>query len=113
MYIHCVITYCLYELLWSHLWIHGIKNPAFIRHRLKLQDRGAMPLSVPLWACIITFNISYKLRFFVIFVRHFLSVKVIFMYFSVLLLLLFPYLLHLLHVLQVQPGELRTSKLYL
>jgi hypothetical protein len=67
MYVHCVITCCLYELLWSHLWIHGIKNPAFIRHRLKLQDRGAMPLSVPLWACSITFNTSYKLRFFVIF----------------------------------------------
>jgi len=45
----------------------SVKNPAFIRHRLKLQDRGAMPLPVPLWAYSITSNTSYKLRFFVIF----------------------------------------------
>ena len=37
-----------------------------------------MPLPVPLWAYSITFNTSYKLRFFLLFfviLRHFLSVK--------------------------------------
>ena len=96
MYIHCVITCCLYELLWSHLWIHGIKNPAFIRHRLKFQDRGTMPLSVPLRACSIIVKHNLRAKIFLLFLRHFLSVKVIFIYFFVLLLLLSPYLLHLL-----------------
>ncbi len=93
------------------------QNSCFHKAQIKVTGQGRnAPVSAPVGMHYYIMNTSYKLRFFlfIFFLRHFLSVKVIFMYFypsPPLISLLASPPTKLLHVLQVQPGELRACEL--